>query len=90
MILFDFAPDGYLVLDVDGTIREANCAAASLLNISQHYLVGKPLINFVPMEERRAFRSHITQLQIISALQEWGKFSLFTVVIVVNSMRLLL
>src|ERR671924_391809 len=31
--LFDFAPDAYLITDVDGTIREANHAAAQLLEV---------------------------------------------------------
>ncbi|MEP1080144.1 hypothetical protein NDI52_32795 [Leptolyngbya sp. PL-A3] len=29
--LFEFAPDGYLVTDVNGKIQEANCAIAALL-----------------------------------------------------------
>ena len=45
--LFEFAPDGYLVTDAAGIIEEANCTAAKLLNVSQRFLVGKPLIIFV-------------------------------------------
>lgn len=41
--LFEFAPDGYLVTDKDGAILEANRAAGTLLNVSQQFLVGKPL-----------------------------------------------
>lgn len=60
--LFDFAPDGYLVTDPQGLIREANFAAATLLNIQKHYLVGKPIISFVTLEERRHFRCFLTEL----------------------------
>jgi PAS domain-containing protein len=37
--LFDFAPDGYLVTDADGTIQEANRAAAILLGVPQPQLL---------------------------------------------------
>ncbi len=40
--LFEFAPDGYLVTDADGTIQEANQAAALLLGVRQDFLEGKP------------------------------------------------
>ena len=69
--LFEFAPDGYLVTDAQGIIREANSAAATLFNLSQKFLVGKPLINFVPNEERPAFRSQLNKLHQIKRLQEW-------------------
>jgi PAS domain S-box-containing protein len=59
--LFEFAPDGYLVTDVDGNIREANRAAAALLGVSQDYLVGKPLTVFVAPEALRAFRARLAE-----------------------------
>src|SRR4051812_31565034 len=37
--LFEFAPDGYLVTDLFGVVREANRAAGSLLNIEPRFLV---------------------------------------------------
>lgn len=45
--LFEFAPDAYLLTDNDGVIQEANCAAASLLIVSQKFLAGKPLLVYV-------------------------------------------
>ncbi|MBW4678876.1 MAG: PAS domain S-box protein [Microcoleus vaginatus WJT46-NPBG5] len=71
--LFEFAPDAYLVTDENGTIREANYTAAALLNVSQRFLVGKPLSIFVPEEERRDFRLRINQLRIgeLERLREW-------------------
>lgn len=69
--LFDFAPDGYLVTDIHGKIHEANRAAADLLNVSQKYLAGKILTNFVPEEQRRVFRSLLLQLRVIDRIQEW-------------------
>lgn len=69
--LFEFAPDGYLVTDIYGRIQEANCTAASLLNISKKYLIGKLFIIFLPDEFRPIFRSMLNQLPIISRVQEW-------------------
>ncbi|MGL5874122.1 MAG: PAS domain-containing hybrid sensor histidine kinase/response regulator [Xenococcaceae cyanobacterium] len=50
--LFEFAPDGYLVTDELGIIQEANQIAADLLQISQKYIVGKPLDIFIPQIDR--------------------------------------
>ncbi|MBW4477846.1 MAG: PAS domain S-box protein [Tolypothrix brevis GSE-NOS-MK-07-07A] len=69
--LFDFAPDGYLVTDIKGTISQANYAAAKLLNIDQKYLRGKKLISFIPETDRQAFRVMLTQLYGMKRLQEW-------------------
>lgn len=67
--LFDFAPDGYLIIDSQGKILEANRTAATMLNISRFYLVGKVLASFVPEAARRAFRQQMNQLLNLS--QEW-------------------
>lgn len=69
--LFEFAPDAYLVTDVNGMIQAANCAAATLLNRSQQFLVGKPLVCYVAEEERRAFRNQLHQLRQVEGIQEW-------------------
>ena len=60
--LFEFAPDGYLVTDGDGTIQEANQAAARLLGVRQDFLVGKPLVVFVASDAHRAFGAYLARL----------------------------
>jgi PAS domain S-box-containing protein len=45
--LFDEMSDPYLVTKLDSSIIEANRAAAELLNLSQRFLIGKPLSVFV-------------------------------------------
>jgi PAS domain S-box-containing protein len=69
--LFDFAPNAYLVTDGAGTIREANRAAASLLNVSPEYLAGKPLAVFFSEQDRHSFRSQLNQLHQHDRLPEW-------------------
>ncbi|MFN6569126.1 PAS domain S-box protein [Dendronalium sp. ChiSLP03b] len=61
--LFEFAPDGYLVTDIRGSIQQANQAAATLLSTQQQYLIGKPLVVFIAEPERKAFRTRLAQLQ---------------------------
>jgi PAS domain S-box-containing protein len=60
--LFDFAPNAYLVTDVNGTIQEANTTAESLLQTSRAILVGRRLASFVSEEERPAFQSQLAKL----------------------------
>lgn len=69
--LFEFAPDGYIVTDTVGTIWEANRTVAKMFNVSPENLIGKPLVNFVPYEERRCFRSKLNQLRQLDWMQEW-------------------
>lgn len=68
--LFELAPDGYLVTDMNGTIREANRAAALLLRADQAFLVGKPMAVFIGKEDLRAFRTGVLVAQDTGAM-EW-------------------
>jgi PAS domain S-box-containing protein len=70
-ILFELAPDGYLVTDAKGVIQEANCASEILLNVPRSLLVGKPLVVFVSPEDRPFFRTQLTQIGT-SAVQDMG------------------
>lgn len=69
--LFEEAPDGYFVTTKEGAIRQANRVAAQLLNISQEYLISKPLVLFVAAEERADFNSKLSQLQKGESLKNW-------------------
>jgi len=70
--LFEFAPDGYLVTDLEGTIREANRAAATLLGVRQDFLAGKPLLVFVAAEAHQDFHGRLTQMpERIRVSEDW-------------------
>jgi PAS domain S-box-containing protein len=62
--LFEFAPDGYLVTDPKGIIREANRAMAALLHMPQDSLVAKPFMVFVTQEDRKTLVAQLLQLQM--------------------------
>lgn len=69
--LFEFAPDGYLVTDINGRIQVANHAIAALLNVSQEFLVGKPLLVFIEQPDRSIFHLKLDRLQQLDKLQDW-------------------
>lgn len=50
--LYEFAPVGYMVLDRDGTILEANLTVASLLGVDRHHLLKSHLSKFVVRESQ--------------------------------------
>ena len=69
--LLEFAPDGYLVTDGEGVIREANRAASLLLGVAQSFLVGKLLVVYIAQRDRRAFEAQITRMQDGECLESW-------------------
>jgi len=69
--LLEFAPDAYIVTDKQGIIKEANRAAAKLLNIPHCFLAGKPLIMLVSHEQRRTLINKLIWLHQWEQGQEW-------------------
>jgi PAS domain S-box-containing protein len=70
--LFAQAPVAYLVTSLNGTIRQANLAAAALFFSAEKFMVGRSLALFVPEGERRAFRERLAQLHVqIQHPQTW-------------------
>lgn len=61
--LFELAPEGYLVTDCSGVIRQVNRTAAILLNRRQDLLPGKPLAALVARSGHQAFYTLLNQLQ---------------------------
>lgn len=69
--LFEQAPDGYLVTNMEGTISEANRAATKLLNVEPRFLVGKPLSIFFTKEMRQTLISKLNSLCSVDFATEW-------------------
>jgi two-component system cell cycle sensor histidine kinase/response regulator CckA len=60
--LYDFAPVGYLTLDREGIIREANLAGASLLGIARSALINGRFGHFVSAAGRPAFGAFLQKV----------------------------
>ncbi|MDB5034211.1 MAG: domain S-box [Chlorobi bacterium] len=69
--LFDFAPDPYLVTDVQGKIIEANNASSEMFGIPLEFLRKKPLGTYVAQESRRLFRQHLNAIGTMRTKEEW-------------------
>jgi PAS domain S-box-containing protein len=53
--LFHGSPDGYVLTDTRGVMREGNRTFSAMVGVPQHFLEGKPFVNFVA---RADVRSH--------------------------------
>ena len=60
--LYAFAPDGYLVTDLHGMIREANHMAVEILGTSMPLLVDRPFSVFLPIDTRKVFRTLVNKV----------------------------
>ncbi len=69
--LFELAPDGYLITNLNGVIVECNRAAAVLLDRPKQHLAGKPVAAFVSLKDRPAFRRQLPLLQQLERAGEW-------------------
>jgi PAS domain S-box-containing protein len=60
--LFELAPDGYVVTDLEGNIVEINRAAAMQLGVAPEKVAGRPLVRHIATPGRRAYRASLKQL----------------------------
>lgn len=68
--LFEFAPDGYLVTDAQGTIQEANRAAGTLLAVRPDRLAGRPLIVYIAEGDREIIQAQLAQPMQLEQMQD--------------------
>ncbi len=71
--LFEFAPDAYLVTDLQANIQEANSAAGKLFKRRPQSLAGVPLAVFVSQKDHRKFYVQLASLKSsgVDDLQDW-------------------
>jgi PAS domain-containing protein len=60
--LYDLAPIGYLTLNKEGKILEANLTAATLFAIPRGSLINSPLTTFIVPEDQDTFYHHTHEL----------------------------
>lgn len=56
--VFDASPDGIVITDADGTIRDVNPMAEELFGYDRSELLGEPVEMLVPRDSRGAHRRH--------------------------------
>jgi len=69
--LFEFAPDGYLLTEKFGVIREANQAMCRMLNTPAARLAGKPLAVFIHKEDKKEFRKRLNNIESEEKVENW-------------------
>ncbi|MEW6117028.1 MAG: EAL domain-containing protein [Nitrospirota bacterium] len=67
--LYDFAPIGYLSLDRDGYILEANHTIGIMLNRPKRTLTGKRIFDFIDRHDHRIFFKHLEDTLIRQSRQ---------------------
>ena len=60
--LYDFAPVGYVTLNTEGLILEANLTFAGQLGIERSRLINTPFWLYAAVPERGKFRSHLDEV----------------------------
>ncbi len=53
--LFNHAPVGYLIIDQNGVINHSNQTFADMVDLEPHHLSGRPLANFLILQDISAF-----------------------------------
>ena len=61
--LFETVPDGYLITDTEGMIREVNLSACEMFGRPPAAVVGRPLSIFVAPENRTAFYTQLSRVR---------------------------
>jgi PAS domain S-box-containing protein len=56
--LYDFAPVGYLTINLEGTVLEANLTAAKMLGVVRNQLVAQPFSRFIEHDSQDSFYRH--------------------------------
>lgn len=69
--LYDLAPVGYLTLDGQGLILEANLTAVTMLGMQRHTLLRQPLTRFFLPEEQDVYYLQRKQLYATATAQSW-------------------
>src|SRR4051812_8132209 len=69
---FVFAPVALLVTNVSGSILDANLDALGLLDTELQRIERKPLVAFVPTEERATFRSQLSRVLMTEDVRQWS------------------
>jgi PAS domain S-box-containing protein len=60
--IYEFAPVGYFVFDIDGSVAKVNLTGASLLGVERSSLINKPFYRYVERHDRDRFNLHFRKV----------------------------
>uniref|UniRef100_A0A832H3X7 PAS domain S-box protein n=1 Tax=Oscillatoriales cyanobacterium SpSt-402 TaxID=2282168 RepID=A0A832H3X7_9CYAN len=60
--LFESMPDGCVLTDSNGVVKQVNCAMLSLINIHAQSLIGKSLMSLIVAEDLPLFQAKLNQV----------------------------
>lgn len=69
--LYDLAPVGYMTLDDNLLIQQANFAAATMIGVERWFLINKPFSQFIFYQDRDIYDQHSKMLIESDELQDW-------------------
>ena len=69
--LYDFAPVGYLSLNENGVVSEANLCAAAMLGVTRSVLVNQTLSSFIHPDDQGLCSNQRRRIIETGELQEW-------------------
>ena len=69
--LYDFAPVGYLTIDENGMITEANLTATTMLGVARTLLINRPKTQFIFREDQDVYYLHRKKIFATGMLQSW-------------------
>jgi PAS domain-containing protein len=69
--LFELAPCALFVTDLFAQFLDANRAMLTFLHTELGQLEGKPLVSFVPLPDRKAFRDALGRLSVTQGATNW-------------------
>jgi len=68
--LYNLAPVGYMTLNGQGIIEEANLTSANLLGVTRSDLVNRPFSHFIAIEDQDLYYLHCRKLMEMKAAQK--------------------
>ncbi|HRV91360.1 MAG TPA: ATP-binding protein [Anaerolineae bacterium] len=71
MDFFNLNPQGCLLTDMAGTIRQANPAACLLFGLPQNKLVDIPLVHLIDEADQNVFHCQLTRLRTEKRIEDW-------------------
>jgi PAS domain S-box-containing protein len=69
--LFENAPDGYVVTDLHGIVKQANRSFAEMVELQRDFSVGMPLARFVFSDDNKEYFRQLGRIYNLGSARDW-------------------